>query len=69
MSYVPVIDELACVAHGECEEVAPAVFAVVDDVASVIGRAPVEQLRGIAEACPTSAISILDEETGERLYP
>ena len=41
----------------------------VEDVATVIGTAPREQLVSIAEACPASAISVIDEETGEQIYP
>lgn len=68
MTYLPVIDESACLAHGDCEELAPNVFRV-EDVATVIGTAPQEQLVSIAEACPASAISVIDTETGERIYP
>ena len=32
MSYLPVIDEAACAAHGDCAIVAPDVF-VIEDVA------------------------------------
>ena len=47
------IDEWACLAHGDCEELAPDVFRV-EDVATVIGTAPAEQLISIAEACPAA---------------
>jgi ferredoxin len=68
MSHVPVIDEAACLAHGDCEQIAPDVFRV-EDVAIVIGDAPREQLVRIAESCPSSAISVIDEATGEQIYP
>ena len=68
MTYLPVIDESACIAHGDCEELAPDVFRV-EDVATVIATAPQEQLVPIAEACPASAISVIATETGERIYP
>lgn len=68
MAYIPTIDESACLAHGDCEALAPAVFRV-DDVATVIGTAPAELLVEVAQACPASAISVIDEETGEQLYP
>ena len=38
-TYIPVIDESACLAHSDCEVLAPDVFHV-EDVASVIGTAP-----------------------------
>ncbi|MFZ1156120.1 MAG: ferredoxin, partial [Solirubrobacteraceae bacterium] len=63
-----VIDESACLAHGDCEELAPDVFRV-DDIATVVGTAPLERLISIAEACPASAISVIDQTTGERIYP
>jgi ferredoxin len=68
MTHVPVIDETACLAHGDCEQIAPDVFRV-EDVAIVVGVAPAEQLVTIAESCPSSAISVIDEATGEQVYP
>jgi len=68
MAYLPVIDESSCLAHGDCAELAPDVF-TVDDVATVVGTAPLEQLISIAEACPASAISVIDTESGESVYP
>jgi ferredoxin len=68
MAHVPVIDETACLAHGDCERMAPEVFRV-EDVAVVIGAAPAEQLVTIAESCPSSAITVVDEATGEQVYP
>jgi ferredoxin len=68
MTYVAVIDETACLAHGDCAEMAPDVFRL-DDTATVIGTAPVEQLVTVAQSCPASAIVVLDEATGEYAYP
>jgi ferredoxin len=68
MACIPVIDESVCIAHGDCEEQAPEVFRV-GDVASVIGTAPEAQLLAIAEGCPVEAISVVDEETGQQVYP
>lgn len=68
MAHVAVIDEGACVGHGDCAEFAPEVFRV-EDVATVIGTAPLEQLISIAGLCPTEAISVVDSETGEQVYP
>ena len=64
----PIIDEYSCLAHGDCEELAPQVFRV-DDTATVIGCAPAEQLIAIAEACPASAIRVVDDATGAQIYP
>ncbi|HLM85775.1 MAG TPA: ferredoxin [Solirubrobacteraceae bacterium] len=68
MTCLPIIDESACLAHGDCEALAPDVFRV-DDVATVIGIGTAEQLIAIAQACPACAISVVDEATGEQVYP
>jgi len=68
MACVPVIDEDSCLAHGDCEEMAPAVFRV-EDTAVVIGSAPADTLLQAARACPAAAISVIDEKSGEKLYP
>lgn len=68
MACIAVIDDSACLAHGDCEALAPDVFRA-EDVAKVIGTAPRDRLLEVAEACPASAIAVLDEETGEQLYP
>ena len=64
------IDARACAAHGDCLDVAPHAFALSDDdVAVVIGSAPADTLVAAAEACPSAAISVIDDDTGEQLYP
>jgi ferredoxin len=68
MTYVPKVDPDECSAHGDCVEIAPQVFRL-DDVAVVIGGGPPELLMDAAEACPAVAISIVDDETGETVYP
>lgn len=68
MSYVPTVDPDECSAHGDCVEIAPEVFRL-DDTAVVIGTGPDEIVLEAAEACPTVAISIVDSETGERVFP
>lgn len=68
MSYVATIDEDACSAHGDCADLAPEVFEV-DDVARVIGTGPDELLLAAAEVCPTTAIRIVDQDTGEQIFP
>jgi ferredoxin len=68
MDYVPQVDENACAAHGDCVELAPAVFAL-NDVAHVIGDGPSDLIIQAAEACPSVAITVIDAETGEQVYP
>jgi ferredoxin len=68
MTYTVQIDRAACAAHGDCEDVAPEVFAV-DDVATVVGTGPDDLLLAAAEACPSAAIVIIDRESGQQIYP
>jgi ferredoxin len=68
VNYVAVVDPDECSAHGDCVEVAPEVFRL-DDVAVVIGNGPHELILEAAEACPAVAISIVDEATGETVFP
>jgi ferredoxin len=68
MPLVPLIDPNACSAHGDCEDIAPEIFRL-DDVAKVIGTGPDELMLAAAEACPSSAITIVDSTTRAQLYP
>jgi ferredoxin len=68
MTWVAVIDEDACAAHGDCAEIAPEVFEI-DDVARVVGTGPEGLLLAAAEACPSTAIRIVDGDSGDQLYP
>jgi ferredoxin len=60
------IDTDACLAYGDCAELAPEAFEV-DDVAHLVGSAPLRKLVDAARACPSEAITLIDAETGERL--
>ena len=68
MSYVPSVDAGACAAHGDCAVVAPDVFRV-DEVAEVIGVGTPDSVLAAAEACPAAAITVIDSDTGEQIYP
>lgn len=68
MSFIPRVDPNECSAHGDCVEIAPEVFRL-DDTAVVIGTGPEDLLIEAAEACPAVAISVVDSETGEPIYP
>lgn len=68
MSYLVDVDEDACAAHGDCVDLAPEVFEL-DDIARVIGTAPDALLLSAAEACPSTAIRIIDARTDEQVYP
>ena len=62
------IDRQACLAYGDCAELAPQAFQV-DDVAHLVGSAPLEKLIDAARACPSEAITLIDAETGKQLAP
>ncbi len=68
MTYVPVVDPDECSAHGDCVEIAPQVFRL-DDVAVVIGNGSDDLILEAAEACPAVAIRVVDQETGETVFP
>jgi ferredoxin len=69
MTYVPTIDPNECSAHGDCVDIAPEVFRLGDDIAEVIGTGPDDLMLEAAEACPAVAITIVDGETGETVFP
>ena len=68
MSYVATIDAGACSAHGDCEAIAPEIFAI-EDVAVVVGTGPDELMLEAARICPSVAIVVTDGETGKQIYP
>lgn len=68
MNYIAEVDDSACAAHGDCVDIAPKVFEL-DDVATVTGTGPDELLLAAAQACPSSAIRIIDRRTNEQVYP
>jgi ferredoxin len=68
MRLIPHIDESACAVHGDCVDIAPGVFAL-DEVAVVIGDGPPELILEAARGCPSSAITVVDQDTGETVYP
>lgn len=68
MTIIARVDEHACAAHGDCVDLAPAAFAL-EDTAVVVGSAPYDQLLAAAEACPAVAITLVDDATGEQVFP
>ena len=68
MTLIPHVDEFACAAHGDCALVAPGVF-TVDDIAVVTGVGSDEEVLAAARACPSAAITVIDKDTGEQVYP
>lgn len=68
MTLLPTVDLLACSAHGDCAVIAPGIFRV-DDTAVVIAPGPPDLVMRAAEACPAVAITVVDDATGEQVYP
>ena len=68
MTLIPHVDEFACAAHGDCALAAPGVF-TVDDIAVVTGEGSDAEILAAARACPAGAITVIDEDTGETIYP
>ena len=71
MNPVARVDARACAAHADCLDAAPHAFVLNgDDIAEPTGvPATLEQLIAAAESCPSAAISVVDADTGEQLYP
>jgi ferredoxin len=66
------VDLNVCVGNAMCETFAPKVFVLNDDRQSQVADAAADTLENIMEAaenCPVSAITVVDDETGETLFP
>jgi len=66
------VDLNVCVGNAMCETFAPKVFVLNDDRQSEVADAAADTLENIMEAaenCPVSAITVVDDETGETLFP
>ena len=66
------VDHNVCVGNAMCETFAPKVFVLNDDRQSEVADAEADTLENIMEAaenCPVSAITVVDDETGETLFP
>ena len=63
------IDREACLAYGDCAELAPEAFEVDNETAHLIGSAPLRKMVDAARACPSEAITLIDAETGEQIAP
>ena len=66
------VDHNVWVGNAMCPHIAPKVFALNEDRQSQVIN-PEGDTREVileaAEACPVSAISVVDAETGEQLFP
>ena len=66
------VDTIVCVGNAMCEHYASNTFALNDDRQSMVtneeGNTENEILEA-AENCPVSAITVMDAENGETLFP
>ncbi len=66
------VDHDICVGNAMCETYAPKVFVLNDDRQSTVADSNADTFENIMEAaqdCPVSAITVIDDETGETLFP
>ena len=66
------VDHNICVGNSMCETIAPKVFVLNDDRQSEAVNPDGDTEENILEAaenCPVSAITVVDAETGEQLFP
>ena len=66
------VDLGICVGNAMCETYAPKVFVLNDDRQSTVADSNADTFENIMEAaqdCPVSAITVIDDETGEKLFP
>jgi ferredoxin len=68
MTLGALIDAAACSAHGDCEDIAPEIFRL-EDIAVVVGDGPDELMLAAAQACPSTAIRLVDRDSGRQVYP
>ncbi len=66
------VNKSRCISSGDCVETAPAVFQLdaneKSDVVNSAG-APDATILAAARACPVKAITVVNELTGEQLFP
>ena len=66
------VDPDVCVGNAMCPHIAAKTFQLNDDRQSEVidpNGEPREVVMEAAEACPVSAITVVDAETGEQLFP
>ena len=66
------VDHNLCVGNSMCETLAPKVFVLNDDRQSEAVNPDGDTEENILEAaenCPVTAITVVDAETGEQLFP
>lgn len=70
--YQVIVDLKKCIGAATCVEIAPEVFVLGEDAKARVKNpegADEDTLFEAAEECPTKAILLIDEQTGEQVYP
>jgi len=66
------VDRDLCIGAGKCVEAAPKVFRLDDKRKAVVADPKgndEDAIQEAAESCPTQAITLIDEETGNQILP
>lgn len=66
------VNKAKCIASGDCVETAPAVFQLDTDGKSEVinsAGAPDGTIVAAARSCPVKAITVINEDTGEQIFP
>jgi ferredoxin len=66
------VNKNRCISSGDCVETAPTVFQLGDDGKSEVnnpGGAPDANILAAARSCPVKAITVVNADTGEQLFP
>lgn len=67
-----IIDREECIGDSACEADAPNTFAMDDDNKAIVVDPQgddMECIQAAAEACPVECIRLIDEATGQTVYP
>ena len=66
------VNKTRCIASGDCVEIAPGVFQLDSDEKSEVYNqtgAADEVIIAAARACPARAITVINEDTSEQIFP
>ncbi len=66
------VNKSRCISSEDCIETAPTVFQLDDEGKSEVvnpSGAPDATILAAARMCPVKAITVVDEESGEQLFP
>lgn len=66
------VNKARCIASGDCVEIAPGVFKLDSEEKSEVYNetgAPDNVIMAAARGCPAKAITVVDQTTGEQLFP